>query len=86
MFMQNQGVHAIGRPGASHFDGPQETTAIARARFLKTFHGMLPEELNQFYWQNSGGEAVDKRLKLVHRSSLTGEARGRTGTRRDRTL
>jgi len=38
---------------------------IARARFLKTFSGMLPAELNQFYWQNSGGEAVDKSLKLA---------------------
>ena len=26
---------------------------------------MLPDELNQFYWQNSGGEAVDKSLKFA---------------------
>jgi acetylornithine/LysW-gamma-L-lysine aminotransferase len=43
----------------------EDRVHIARARFLKTFRGMLPEELNQFYWQNSGGEAVDKSLKLA---------------------
>jgi acetylornithine/LysW-gamma-L-lysine aminotransferase len=43
----------------------EDRVHIARARFLKTFRGMLPEELSQFYWQNSGGEAVDKSLKLA---------------------
>ncbi|OGD22160.1 MAG: hypothetical protein A2W03_09720 [Candidatus Aminicenantes bacterium RBG_16_63_16] len=43
----------------------EDRVHIARARFLKTFRGMLPDELNQFYWQNSGGEAVDKSLKLA---------------------
>jgi acetylornithine/succinyldiaminopimelate/putrescine aminotransferase len=43
----------------------EDRVHIARARFLKTFQGMLPEELSQFYWQNSGGEAVDKSLKLA---------------------
>ena len=44
-----------------------------RARFLKLFRGMLPEDLTQFYWQNSGGEAVDKSLKMAK------AATGRTG-------
>jgi len=43
----------------------EDRVHVARARFLKTFHGMLPDELNQFYWQNSGGEAVDKSLKMA---------------------
>jgi [amino-group carrier protein]-gamma-(L-lysyl/L-ornithyl)-L-glutamate aminotransferase len=43
----------------------EDRVHIARARFLKTFRGMLPEDLSQFYWQNSGGEAVDKSLKLA---------------------
>ena len=43
----------------------EDRVHIPRARFLKTFQGMLPPELNQFYWQNSGGEAVDKSLKLA---------------------
>jgi acetylornithine/succinyldiaminopimelate/putrescine aminotransferase len=43
----------------------EDRVHIARARFLKTFRGMLPEELSQFYWQNSGGEAVDKSLKFA---------------------
>ena len=43
----------------------EDRVSIPRARFLKTFKGMLPESLNQFYWQNSGGEAVDKSLKIA---------------------
>lgn len=43
----------------------EDRVHVARARFLKIFRGMLPEELNQFYWQNSGGEAVDKSLKIA---------------------
>ncbi len=43
----------------------EDRVHVARARFLKVFPGMLPEELDQFYWQNSGGEAVDKSLKIA---------------------
>ena len=43
----------------------EDRVHIARARFLKTFPHMLPDGLNQFYWQNSGGEAVDKSLKFA---------------------
>jgi len=43
----------------------EDRVHIPRARFLKSFRGMLPEELSQFYWQNSGGEAVDKSLKFA---------------------
>jgi len=43
----------------------EDRVHVARARFLKTFRNMLPEGLNQFYWQNSGGEAVDKSLKFA---------------------
>ncbi|HIE05685.1 MAG TPA: aspartate aminotransferase family protein [bacterium (Candidatus Stahlbacteria)] len=43
----------------------EDRVHIPRARFLKTFRGMLPDGLNQFYWQNSGGEAVDKALKIA---------------------
>ncbi len=43
----------------------EDRVHIARARFLKTFQGMLPSELCHFYWQNSGGEAVDKSLKIA---------------------
>ncbi len=43
----------------------EDRVHIARARFLKTFGGMLPQDLCHFYWQNSGGEAVDKSLKIA---------------------
>jgi len=43
----------------------EDRVHVTRARFLKTFRHMLPDELNQFYWQNSGGEAVDKSLKFA---------------------
>jgi len=43
----------------------EDRVHVARARFLKTFRGMLPPELCYFYWQNSGGEAVDKSLKFA---------------------
>lgn len=49
----------------------EDRVHIARARFLKTFGGMLPDGLNQFYWQNSGGEAVDKSLKFAKAYSQT---------------
>jgi acetylornithine/succinyldiaminopimelate/putrescine aminotransferase len=43
----------------------EDRVHVARARFLKTFRNMMPEGLSQFYWQNSGGEAVDKSLKFA---------------------
>ena len=43
----------------------EDRVHVPRARFLKTFRSMLPDGLNQFYWQNSGGEAVDKSLKFA---------------------
>jgi acetylornithine/succinyldiaminopimelate/putrescine aminotransferase len=43
----------------------EDRVHVARARFLKTFPKIMPEGLNQFYWQNSGGEAVDKSLKFA---------------------
>ncbi len=43
----------------------EDRIQVARARFLKEFGGMLPEGLECFYWQNSGGEAVDKALKIA---------------------
>lgn len=43
----------------------EDRVHIPRARFLNEIHQMLPKELTQFYWQNSGGEAVDKSLKMA---------------------
>ncbi|GEM_PF-7296 len=43
----------------------EDRIQVARARFLKEFKGVLPEGLTCFYWQNSGGEAVDKALKIA---------------------
>ena len=43
----------------------EDRIQIARSRFLKEIHTMMPEGLTQFYWQNSGGEAVDKALKIA---------------------
>lgn len=43
----------------------EDRIQVARARFLKEFHGFLPTGLDCFYWQNSGGEAVDKSLKIA---------------------
>ena len=43
----------------------EDRIQIARSRFLKEIHRMMPEGLDQFYWQNSGGEAVDKALKIA---------------------
>jgi acetylornithine/succinyldiaminopimelate/putrescine aminotransferase len=43
----------------------EDRIQVARARFLKEIHGMLPEGLDRFYWQNSGGEAVDKTIKVA---------------------
>ncbi len=50
----------------------EDRVQIARTRFMKNISHMLPEGLNHFYWQNSGGEAVDKALKV---------AKAYTGTR-----
>ena len=43
----------------------EDRVHIPRARFLKSIHQMMPSGLTQFYWQNSGGEAVDKALKMA---------------------
>jgi len=43
----------------------EDRIQVARARFLKEIRGMMPGDLSCFYWQNSGGEAVDKALKIA---------------------
>lgn len=43
----------------------EDRVHVPRARFLKNIHDMMPEGLTHFYWQNSGGEAVDKSLKIA---------------------
>ncbi len=43
----------------------EDRVQIARTRLLKEIMSMMPEGLNHFYWQNSGGEAVDKALKFA---------------------
>ncbi|MEA1981367.1 MAG: aminotransferase class III-fold pyridoxal phosphate-dependent enzyme [candidate division Zixibacteria bacterium] len=43
----------------------EDRVHIPRARFFKTIGSMMPSGLTQFYWQNSGGEAVDKALKIA---------------------
>ncbi|MBI5359324.1 MAG: aspartate aminotransferase family protein [Planctomycetes bacterium] len=43
----------------------EDRVHIPRARFLSVIQPMLPKGLSQFYWQNSGGEAVDKALKIA---------------------
>lgn len=43
----------------------EDRVQIARTRFLKEISSMMPEGLSYFYWQNSGGEAVDKALKIA---------------------
>ena len=43
----------------------EDRVQIARTRFLKEINAMMPEGLNFFYWQNSGGEAVDKAIKIA---------------------
>ncbi|MBS3802804.1 MAG: aspartate aminotransferase family protein [Candidatus Thermoplasmatota archaeon] len=43
----------------------EDRVQIARTRFLKEMSDMMPKDLNYFYWQNSGGEAVDKALKIA---------------------
>jgi len=43
----------------------EDRVQIARTRFLKEISPMMPKGLNYFYWQNSGGEAIDKALKIA---------------------
>ncbi len=43
----------------------EDRVQIARTRFLKEISFMMPEGLEYFYWQNSGGEAVDKAIKIA---------------------
>lgn len=43
----------------------EDRVQIARTRFLKEITEMMPKGLTYFYWQNSGGEAVDKALKIA---------------------
>ncbi|MBD3277639.1 MAG: aminotransferase class III-fold pyridoxal phosphate-dependent enzyme, partial [Candidatus Aegiribacteria sp.] len=43
----------------------EDRIQVARSRFLKEIMGMMPEGLSRFYWQNSGGEAVDKSIKIA---------------------
>ncbi len=43
----------------------EDRVQIARTRFLKEITVMMPPGLTYFYWQNSGGEAVDKALKIA---------------------
>ena len=43
----------------------EDRVQIARTRLLKEIMSMMPKGLNHFYWQNSGGEAVDKALKFA---------------------
>lgn len=43
----------------------EDRVQIARTRFLKEIGPMMPKGLHYFYWQNSGGEAVDKALKIA---------------------
>lgn len=43
----------------------EDRVQIARTRFLKEVTEMMPKGLHFFYWQNSGGEAVDKAIKIA---------------------
>jgi len=43
----------------------EDRVQIARTRFLKEISSMMPPGLDYFYWQNSGGEAVDKAIKIA---------------------
>jgi acetylornithine/succinyldiaminopimelate/putrescine aminotransferase len=43
----------------------EDRVQIARTRFLKEITTMMPHGLHYFYWQNSGGEAVDKAIKIA---------------------
>ena len=43
----------------------EDRVQIPRTRLMKELLPILPNGLDQFYWQNSGGEAVDKSLKIA---------------------
>jgi len=43
----------------------EDRVQIPRTRLMKTMLPLMPQWLDQFYWQNSGGEAVDKALKIA---------------------
>jgi len=43
----------------------EDEVQVNRARLIKMLMPMMPEGLDQFYFQNSGGEAVDKCLKFA---------------------
>ena len=43
----------------------EDRVQIPRTRLIKTLLPILPKGLDQLYWQNSGGEAVDKSLKIA---------------------
>lgn len=43
----------------------EDRVQIPRTRLIKTLRTIMPEGLDQFYFQNSGGEAVDKSLKFA---------------------
>ncbi len=43
----------------------EDRVQIARTRFFKEITSMMPKGLDYFYWQNSGGEAVDKAIKIA---------------------
>ncbi len=43
----------------------EDRVQIPRTRLMKELLPILPKGLDQFYWQNSGGEAVDKSLKIA---------------------
>ncbi|NIP42440.1 MAG: aspartate aminotransferase family protein [candidate division Zixibacteria bacterium] len=43
----------------------EDRIQVARTRFLREIQGMMPDGLTHFYWQNSGGEAVDKSIKIA---------------------
>jgi len=63
----------------------EDRVQIARTRFFKTIMPMMPKGLHYFYFQNSGGEAVDKSLKIAkaytgsrHVIAFKGSFHGRT--------
>lgn len=63
----------------------EDRVQIARTRFFKTIMSMMPKGLHYFYFQNSGGEAVDKSLKIAkaytgsrHVIAFKGSFHGRT--------
>jgi len=43
----------------------EDRVQVPRALLIKTLTTIMPEGLDQFYFQNSGGEAVDKSLKFA---------------------